>query len=199
MLWKNPPSTEHNQTQPSLAISSSIHTLSYPSLTWGEVIQQSLLNFTLLFINVSHCLPSVVPSSSQSPLASDTSVTNFPSPTSGCLSPSKIQFWKPETGSHRLSTQITKMCCQPFISLFNKHLPDHSCYQDVSISKPTCAPHRSLILHNENLSIYIFSSSTVPCFLVAIIPQLTLYSQSEFYRILPRTHFPELPFCLWWV
>lgn len=125
------------------------------NLTWGEAIQQTLppLNFTAPFVNVSQYFPCTVPSSSHSPLPSDTPVTNSPSPTSGCLTPAiKVPIWEPETGPHRFSTQIPKKYYHPY----HCWTSNYPIIQVLEMSQFKSPPEHPKDGYCHNLSNYIF-------------------------------------------
>lgn len=67
-------------------------------------------------------------------------------------------------------------------------------FQKVSIIKHTWAFHRRLHWCNENLSNSVLPNTTEPCFLVALVPRLTLYLSST-GASLERAS-PGLPSCL---
>lgn len=200
MLWTNPPNTALNQIQSSPAISSLINTLVCQTSLVVRLSSKPFLLSTSLFPSLM-CLSTflvqfpllvIVPClvTPQLPIPHHLLQTAWPLP-------SKFPFGNQKqvlTGfPHKSQRSITNRPYHCWTSTY----PVIQVLQMSQFKSPLERPKDGYCHVIKTFQI-IFSP--MPYLLVAVIPQLTLYSQSEFYWILLRTHFPGLPFCLlWWV
>ncbi|KAK1346471.1 LOW QUALITY PROTEIN: hypothetical protein QTO34_000327 [Cnephaeus nilssonii] len=133
--------------------------------SWLQLIQHTLLflNETRTLPNVSHCFICV---SLQGPLLAAVPLMTPPGTQGhGECQPhlAGIPLWEPETPEPTLPPRI--------------------CYQT---SNP--ASLGTFFWCNGTLNNYINSSDPGPCFVVTVVPQLTLYGESELAWLLPSSH-----------
>lgn len=95
------------------------------------------------------------------------------------------------TRSINSSIPIQKTCYFPSLLPIIHYHPSS---QKVLISALTQTPHGKLFCYNKNLCDSIAPNVTGPCFLMTVIPQLTLYRPSEFYLLFPSTCKPRESF-----
>lgn len=110
-------------------------------------------------------------------------LTSFPSKTSKHTLPPhlpNVPLWEPEDQSNH--TLIPRLC------LLGNSAPSLSspfhCDYNIAISNPTAASPGSFFWCNGTLYTVIFPNVTTPCLPVTIVPQLTLYSNSELLFLL---------------
>ncbi|KAK1327317.1 hypothetical protein QTO34_003099 [Cnephaeus nilssonii] len=154
--------------------------------SWLQLIQHTLLflNETRTLPNVSHCFLCV---SLQRPLLAAVPLMSPPG-TQGhgeCQPPlTGIPLWEPETPEPTLPPRICYQTSNPV----TVGRVTWNCTQNHTAASPTKASPGTFFWCNGTLSNCINSSDPGPCFGVTVVPQLTLYGESELAWLLPPSH-----------
>lgn len=154
--------------------------------SWLQLIQHTLLflNETHTLPNVSHCFLCV---SLQRPLLAAVPLMTSPG-TQGhgeCQPPlAGIPLWEPETPEPSLPPRICYQTSNPVTG----GRVTWNCTQNHTAASLTRASPGTFFWCNGTLSNCINSSEPGPCFMVTVVPQLTLYGESELAWLLPSSH-----------
>ncbi|KAK1339208.1 LOW QUALITY PROTEIN: hypothetical protein QTO34_019885 [Cnephaeus nilssonii] len=154
--------------------------------SWLQLIQHTLLflNETRTLPDVSHCFLCV---SLQRPLLAAVPLMTPPG-TQGhgeCQPPlAGIPLWEPETPEPTLPPRICYQTSNPV----TVGRVTWNCTQNHTAASPTKASPGTFFWCNGTLSNCINSSDPGPCFVVTVVPQLTLYGESELAWLLPSSH-----------
>ncbi|XP_070284417.1 ERV-BabFcenv provirus ancestral Env polyprotein-like [Myotis yumanensis] len=151
--------------------------------SWLQLIQH-----TLLFLNETHTLPNVshcflCASLRRSLLAAVPLTTSPRAQGKGeCQPPvAGIPLWEPETPEPTLPPRICYQTSNPVTG----GRVTWNCTQNYTASSLTKASPGTFFWCNGTLSNCINSSDPGPCFIVMVVPQLTLYGESELAWLLP--------------
>ncbi|KAK1342131.1 hypothetical protein QTO34_016888 [Cnephaeus nilssonii] len=154
--------------------------------SWLQLIQHTLLflNETRTLPNVSHCFLCV---SLQRPLLVAVPLMTPPG-TQGhgeCQPPlAGIPLWEPETPEPTLPPRICYQTSNPV----TVGRVTWNCTQNHTAASPTKASPGTFFWCNGTLSNCVNSSDPGPCFVVTVVPQLTLYGELELAWLLPSSH-----------
>ncbi|XP_036281102.1 endogenous retrovirus group FC1 Env polyprotein-like [Pipistrellus kuhlii] len=153
--------------------------------SWLQLIQHTLLflNETRTLPNVSHCFLCV---SLQRPLLAAVPLVT-PVGTQGhgeCQPPlTGIPLWEPETPEPTLPPRICYQTSNPV----TVGRVTWNCTQSHTAASPTKASPGTFFWCNGTVSNCINSSDPGPCFVVTVVPQLTLYGESELAWLRPSS------------
>ncbi|KAK1346555.1 LOW QUALITY PROTEIN: hypothetical protein QTO34_000412, partial [Cnephaeus nilssonii] len=164
-----------------------------PDFPWVEVLSSwlQLIQHTLLFLNetrtlpnVSHCFLCV--SLQRLLLAAVPLMTPPGTQGHGECQPSLagIPLWEPETPEPTLPPWICYQTSNPV----TVGQVTWNCTQNHTAASPTKASPGTFFWCNGTLSNCINSSDPGPCFGVTVVPQLTLYGESELAWLLHSSH-----------
>ncbi|XP_077020326.1 endogenous retrovirus group FC1 Env polyprotein [Tamandua tetradactyla] len=154
------------------------------SHAWLQILQQ-----TLQFLNQMQILPEIsrcfLCASLNRPLLAAVPINltqiHQHSPNSCHITLKNIPLWEPE--SENLPYPL-KTCYLTHITVKQAKLQNR-CQTNVTIHNTTRAPEGQYFWCNETLIKCLNPTTPGPCFLVTIVPQLTLYGESELAWLLP--------------
>ncbi|XP_012607732.1 ERV-BabFcenv provirus ancestral Env polyprotein [Microcebus murinus] len=157
-----------------------------PLSSWLDIIQHTLafLKSSEMIPNISHCF---LCASLQQPLLAAVPLNYSNPPTTPSSPPScstpltRIPLWEPEPTGQPYADRVCFLTSRtdPNLQLHGRCLTNHT------VTTTTSSAPGQFFWCNGTLTRCVNTSTPGPCFPVMVVPQLTLYGESEFGWLLP--------------